>query len=408
MAEKRYPLENIKVVDLSTIVAAPTAAELMCAFGADVIKVETIEGDGQRFLDQSFELPARDDCNPLYTVQNSNKKHVAINLKTPEGKAMMDKLLEDADVFVTNVRTQGLERLGLDYETLKQKLPRLIYAHFSGYGPVGPNKDDPGYDSTVFWLRGGMSADWSVDDVRYPFNPTYAFGDTVTASSFFSAILLALMARDRFGEGTKVETSLYSSALWCNGQGVVMTQFGKKTLNPDPEKLNPLNGYYLCEDGVWFNICTVKGYDIDIYRITEVLGIKDEVCGDPRFLTMQALKDNGCIGELRHKMEAAFRTKPAAEWKKLFQKISMPCDVAVRTNSICKDEQAIVNNYVEEVTYQDGTKVMMPVPPMFLSNYDRKEPTPTGGIGADTDEVLTSIGYSADEIEALKAAKVIR
>ncbi|MBQ2746926.1 MAG: CoA transferase [Firmicutes bacterium] len=408
MSEKRYPLSGIKVVDLSTVVAAPTAAELLCAFGADVVKVETLEGDGQRFLG-SFQLPAHDECNPLYTVQNSNKKHVAANLKTDEGKVMLHKLLADADIFLTNIRTAGLERLGLDYETLKEKYPKLIYAHFSGYGPIGPNKDDPGYDSTVFWLRGGMTADWNIEGVSYPFNPTYAFGDTVTASSFFAGILLALQGRDKYGEGTKVESSLYSSGLWCNGQGVVITQFGRKTLNPNPAMTtNPCNGYYLCGDGVWFNICNVKSYDIDVLRISEVLGIRDQVEADERFLTEKGLVENGCGGELRAKFEAAFRTKPAAEWKKLFQQISMPCDVAVRTNSICKDEQAIVNGYVEEVTYQDGTKVMMPVPPMFLSNYDRREPKAAGKIGEDTDEVLAGIGYSADEIAALKEAGVIK
>ena len=405
---KKYPLEGIKVVDLSTIVAAPTAAELLCTFGAEVIKVESIEGDGQRFL-TNFQTPTEDDCNPLYTVQNANKKHISINLKTPEGKETMMKLLEDADIFVTNVRHQGLVRLGLDYDTLSANDPSLIYAHFTGYGPIGPNKDDPGYDSTVFWLRGGMVADWSVPDARYPFNPTYAFGDTVTASSFFSAILLALLGREKHGLGTKVECSLYSSALWCNGQGVVMTQFGKKSLNPEPAEIrNPLIGYYLCGDGRWVSICQVKGYETDLPRITKILGIDSEIMADPRYATEDTLVENNCYTELRQKLEKAFLKKPAAEWKKMMQEISMPFDVAVPTREVSQDEQAIVNNYVEELTYQDGTKVMMPVPPMFLSNYDRRELKPTGKIGENTDEILAELGYSGDTIKKMKENNIVK
>ncbi|PWM66989.1 MAG: CoA transferase [Eubacteriales Family XIII. Incertae Sedis bacterium] len=410
MAEnKKYPLEGVKVVDLSTIVAAPTAAELLCTFGADVIKVESLGGDGQRFLEPHFQAPSRDDCNPLYTVQNANKKHISLNLKTPEGKETMLKLLEDADIFVTNVRHQGLARLGLDYDTLSKKMPRLIYAHFSGYGPLGPNKDDPGYDSTVFWLRGGMSADWSVAGVPYPLNPTYAFGDTVTASSFFSAILLAIIGREKYGEGTKVETSLYSSAIWCNGQGVVMTQFEKKSLNPDPNEIkNPLIGYYLCADERWVNINQVTTYENDLQRIAKVLGIEEEICSDPRFKTSETLLQNYAYRDLRRKMEDAFAKKPSAEWKKLFQAISMPFDVAVPTREVSQDEQAIVNNYVEEITYQDGTKVMMPVPPMFLSNYDKRKLRPTGKMGENTDEILAGLGYSNETIEKMKENNIVK
>lgn len=409
MTDKKFPLKGIKVVDLSTVVAAPTAAELLSMFGAEVIKVESLEGDGQRDVGPSFLTPGTDECNPLYTLQNANKKHISVNLKSKEGMEIMTKLLEDADIFLSNIRTKSLERLGLDYETLKEKYPRLIYAHFSGYGAEGPNKDDPGYDSTVFWLRGGMVADWNMEGMDYPFGPTYAFGDTVTASSFFAAILLALQGRALYGEGTKVESSLYSSAIWCNGQGVVMTQFGQKTLNPDPKTItNPLNGYYLCGDDVWFNICNVKAYEIDVFRIAEVLGIKDQVDADERFHTMEALTENKCSYELRRLMEDAFRTKPAAEWKKLFQKISMPCDVAVRTNSIGTDEQAIVNHYVEEVVYRDGTKVMMPVPPMFLSNYDRKPFTPTGAPSEHAAEILESLGYCEADIDSLRKNGAIK
>lgn len=408
MNSKTMPLEGIKVVDLSTIVAAPTAAELLCTFGADVIKVESMRGDDQRFTGDYLGAPQEIECNPIYTVQNSNKRHISLDLKTAEGKEAILKLIAEADVFLSNVRTQGLERLGLDYETLKEKFPKLIYAHFLGYGPKGPNKDDPGFDSTVFWLRGGMIADWQTEDARYPFDPTYAFGDTVTASSFFSAILLALIGREKEGKGTKVECSLYSSAIWCNGQGVVQTQFKKKKLNPEPEKkTNPQNGYYKCADDKWFSLNERSGYENDFPAITEAMGLQ-ELQNDPRYADRKTLEESGAYKEYNEKITEAFKTKTAAEWKKIFQRYNMPCDVAVRTADVAGDEQAIINGYLEEVVYPDGTKVMMPVPPMFLSEYGRRPITPTGKMSDSSEEILKSVGYSEEEITAMKAKKAVR
>jgi len=407
--QKRLPLNGIKVVDLSTVVAAPTAAELLCAFGADVIKVESMKGDDQRFIGDYLKTPYRDDCNPIYTVQNANKRHISINLKSPEGKEAMMKLLEDADVFLVNVRTQGLKRLGLDYETLSEKFPRLIYAHFSGYGPKGPNKDDPGFDSTVFWLRGGQMGDWCPEDAEYIFNPTYAFGDTVTASSFFSAILLALMGREQYGVGTKVETSLYASAIWCNGQGVVQTQFDKKVLNPAPdERIDLLNEYYRCGDGKWFAINKLNTWQTDFPIYANTLEAAQEFIDDPRCATEEEFLASGVAKEVRKLFVEAFRKKPAVEWKKAFAAVGIPCDVAVNARDVCTDEQAIVNGYLEEVTYQDGTKVMMPTPPMYLSNYDRKPITPVGPMGDCTDEILESIGYGAEKISKLKEEGIVK
>lgn len=139
-----------------------------------------------------------------------------------------------------------------------------------------------------------------------------------------------------------------------------------------------------------------------------MLGIEEEICSDPRFKTSETLLQNYAYRDLRRKMEDAFAKKPSAEWKKLFQAISMPFDVAVPTREVSQDEQAIVNNYVEEITYQDGTKVMMPVPPMFLSNYDKRKLRPTGKMGENTDEILAGLGYSNETIEKMKENNIVK
>lgn len=153
--KKKMPLEGIRVVELATVVAAPTASRVLCAFGAEVIKVETKIGDEMRRAGEFEMVVCEDDKNPLFTIQNSGKRLTSIDLKNPDGKAAMLKLLETADVFLTNVRLPSLGRLGLDYETLHAAYPGLVYAHFSGFGPKGPDAAKPGFDSTAFWLRSG-------------------------------------------------------------------------------------------------------------------------------------------------------------------------------------------------------------------------------------------------------------
>ena len=190
---KKMPLEGIRVVELATVVAAPTASRVLCAFGAEVIKVETKIGDEMRRAGEFEMVVCEDDKNPLFTIQNSGKRLTSIDLKNPDGKAAFLRLLETADVFLTNVRLPSLGRLGLDYETLHKAYPGLVYAHFSGFGPKGPDAAKPGFDSTAFWLRSGPMADWQVPG-SFPFTPTYAFGDMATSSAFLSGILMAIIA----------------------------------------------------------------------------------------------------------------------------------------------------------------------------------------------------------------------
>ena len=168
---KKMPLEGIRVVELATVVAAPTASRVLCAFGAEVIKVETKIGDEMRRAGEFEMVVCEDDKNPLFTIQNSGKRLTSIDLKNPDGKAAFLKLLETADVFLTNVRLPSLGRLGLDYETLHKAYPGLVYAHFSGFGPKGPDAAKPGFDSTAFWLRSGPVADWQAPG-SFPFTPS--------------------------------------------------------------------------------------------------------------------------------------------------------------------------------------------------------------------------------------------
>lgn len=402
---KNLPLAGITVVELATVVAAPTTSRMLCAYGADVIKVETLYGDEMRRAGKTEMTPYEDDKNPLFTVHNSNKKLTAINFKTPEGKEALLKLISEADVFLTNVREASLKRSGLDYDSLKEQFPSLIYAHFSGFGPKGPAAANPGFDSTAFWLRSGPMADWQVKG-SFPFVPTYAFGDMATSSVLLSGILMAIIGRNSTGLGTKVETSLFASGIWCNAVGVVSTQFDRKHMNPDPfYPPDPFDNYYLCADGKWIGIY-VNEYYKDKEKFAKLLGMED-ILDDPRYDDIDTLQESGVMPEAVERINKIFLTKDSAQWRQLLSENSISCEVMQATCEVSRDPQAIENRYVEELEYADGLKVMMPCPPVHFSAYTRKPYRPTGAIGSDTDEVFATLGYSPEEIQALRQAGAI-
>ena len=394
------PLAGVRVVELATVVAAPTTSRMLCAYGAEVVKVETLYGDEMRRAGKTELTPYEDYKNPLFTVHTSNKRLTSINFKDPEGKAALLKLIGEADVFITNVREASLRRSGLDYHTLRESFPQLIYAHFSGFGPKGPVASNPGFDSTGFWLRSGPMADWQVEG-SFPFVPTYAFGDMATSSVLLSGILMALLGREKTGCGTKVETSLFASGIWCNSVGVVETQFERRHLNPDPFRpADPFDTTYKCADGKWIGVY-VNEYKKDKAKLAKLLGMED-ILEDPRYDDIATLAESGVIVEAVKRCNEIFLTRTSAEWRELLSANSVSCEVMQSTCDVSRDSQAIENHYVEELEFADGLKVMMPCPPVHFSEYTRRPYEPTGEIGKDTDAVFASLGYSGEEIARLR------
>ena len=394
------PLAGVRVVELATVVAAPTTSRMLCAYGAEVVKVETLYGDEMRRAGKTELTPYEDYKNPLFTVHNSNKRLTSINFKDPEGKAALLKLIGEADVFITNVREASLRRSGLDYDTLRESFPQLIYAHFSGFGPKGPVASNPGFDSTGFWLRSGPMADWQVEG-SFPFVPPYAFGDMATSSVLLSGILMALLGREKTGCGTKVETSLFASGIWCNSVGVVETQFERRHLNPDPFRpADPFDTTYKCADGKWIGVY-VNEYKKDKAKLAKLLGMED-ILEDPRYDDIATLAESGVIVEAVKRCNEIFLTRTSAEWRELLSANSVSCEVMQSTCDVSRDSQAIENHYVEELEFADGLKVMMPCPPVHFSEYTRRPYEPTGEIGKDTDAVFASLGYSGEEIARLR------
>lgn len=407
MAQKKLPLEGVKVVEMGTVVAAPTTARVLCAYGAEVIKVETLDGDVMRLAGTHEFTPYEDDLNPLFTIHNSNKKFLSLNFKTPEGKKILMDLLKDADVFITNVREKSLLRNGLDYETLKAWNPGLIYAHFLGYGDKGPVASNPGFDISAFWLRSGPIADWQTHG-SFPFLPTYAFGDMATSSSFLAGILMALYAKKETGLGTKVNTSLFASGIWCNAIGVVshQPQFGGDRPNDPLRPSDPFCHFYECSDGKWIGVFDNE-YRRELPKFANLFGMP-ELADDPRAASLEALHETDFVVEVVTRLNAIFKTKPVAEWEAFLSENNVSCERMRSIRDVSTDEQAIANGYVRKVAFKDDLEVMMPCPPMQFSEYAMRPYTSAGRLGADTDSIFHDLGYTDTEIAAMKDSGAIQ
>lgn len=402
---QNLPLAGIRVLELATVVAAPTVARIMATYGAKVIKVEAPSGDLLRPLGTGHQLPAEDGNNPLYDLFNSGKEMAAINLKTAEGMAVFHRLLSESDVFITNVRMRSLEKMGLGYDALKEKYPQLIYAHFSGFGLTGPDVDRPGFDSTAFWLRSGASQDWLTPGA-FPVRPSFAFGDLATANAFLSGILMALLGRQTSGHGTMVSTSLHHSGIWCSASAVLNSQYGKTYPADRYAPWDPFSDYYECADGEWLAVME-KEYSRDKATLARILDMP-ELLTDPKLATLATMRESGALTELSHKMETLMRTRPAHEWEALFDANDIPNERLRHYHEIADDVQANANGVFDQVTYPDGKTAAMPTPPIRFSDYGRQITQSSGGIGADTDKVLRDLGYDEKEVAMLHDKKAVK
>jgi len=401
----QMPLAGVKVLELATVVAAPTAGRILATYGAAVIKVEPPAGDMLRMMASGHTLPAEPDNNPLFDVYNSGKKMVALNLKDPEGMAIFHQLLARSDIFISNVRMKSLEKMGLGYDALQEKYPKLIYAHFSGFGLTGPDMDRPGFDTTAFWLRSGAGQDWETPGA-FPLRPSFAFGDITTADSFLTGILIALYARSSTGHGTLISTSLYQSGLWHSATAVLNSQYGKPYPADRYAPWNPFSDLYECADGEWIAVVE-KDYD-DGRPIVAKLFDLPEIMNDPRCASLAAMRESGMLQEISRKMERVMKTKPCAEWMQLLDAVDIPYERMRHYREVASDAQAAALGAYDYIDYPDGKRPALITPPIQFSDYGRRPTEQAGYIGADTDEVLHSLGYDDDRIAALHEGKAVR
>ena len=404
------PLEGVKVIDLTYFVAGPGAARILADWGADVIKVEPSFGDPGRGTGATMSCPTNKDCNPFYTAYNANKRGLSLNLKSEDGKAILDKMLETADVFVSSYRTGALKRLGLDYDSLSKKFPHLIWAQINGFGDFGPAKDNAGFDTVAFWARSGAMIDITEKDTS-PVNPLIGFGDATTSCSLSGGICAALYQKAKTGKGCKVMVSLFAQAILSESAGMVSTQYGdeypKTRLNPG----SPVMDTFKSSDGKWFymSILEPDRYNDALFK---ELGL-NELIGNPDYST--AVGSKAHTAELVAILSKAFAQHTMDDISGMFARADIAYDRVQHIKEVLDDPQALENMYIVPMANKDGTVTKQPATPIRFAlteptciediapTMDRQAPM----VGEHSAEILREYGYSDADIERFLADKVI-
>jgi len=397
------PMEGLKVIELSTMLAGPMATRILAEWGADVIKVESFNGDAWRKQSGTTLSPHTKAANPNYDMQNINKRFISLNLRTEEGRGVLHRLLAQADVLVTNYRVQALHDMGMTYEQLKETYPRLIHASVLGYGADGPDKDRPGYDYTVFFSRTGLMSDLSPAGAG-PLVPIGGVGDHSVAVALAGGIAAALYRRSVIGEGDKVDVSLLQAGIFILSTGILNGFNGRVLPRSRYDCGHAGSNTYQGSDGEWFYLACID------YRrfpaLCELIGLP-EIAKDPKYSTSAAYYANRT--ELTKIFDKRFAEQTVQYWDNLFTEHDMPHEVLRHFKDVPYDPQVQANHYTYFHEYEDGTKTVFSNGPVHFGSI---EPSSipckiSGPIGCDTVEVLSELGYNTEKIEAMYQAKEI-
>jgi crotonobetainyl-CoA:carnitine CoA-transferase CaiB-like acyl-CoA transferase len=388
------PLAGLKVVDLTHVMAGPTCTLMLADMGADVIKIEKIPaGDDTR-----YSVPPKiGDEAASFLMMNRNKKGIALDLKTPGGAKVLQRLIDKADVVVENFGPGAMERLGFGYEDLRKKNPALIYCSLSGFGRTGPYKHRRGFDLVAQAMSGIMSFTGERPDGP-PVKCGAPLSDITAGLLAAMGILAAYSHRLKTGQGQWVETSLFEAALvqtYWQAAIALATGVAPKAMG----SAHPLNAPYQAFEASdeWI---VVGGANKKHWGLTlEVLGAP-ELAHDPRFATGASRMAH--LKELEAELAPRFRTKPAAHWLGVLDKVGVPCGPVYDMLQALADPQTIAREMVVEVEHSTLGKVKTMGLPVKFSQTPGKVRSGAPLFGEHTQAVLSDYGFDADEIAALQ------
>jgi len=400
---RQLPLKGLRVLDLASFVAGPVATTVLGDYGAEVIKIEPPgDGDPQRKLGQAHSIPQH-PVNFCWHMTNRNKRAIAIDLKHDEGRAVFDRLVPTADVMVVNFPLKVRARLRMRYADVAPLNPRLIYASMTGYGEQGPDADQPGFDSTAFFARSGL-----LDGLSYAGGPPAfslpAQGDQMAGMNLFAAIAMALLHRERTGEGSEVGTSLHASGLWSNAilaQGALLGAY----LAPRPPRTQPrsaLANQYRTADGRWIQLTIVR--EDKLWPGLCAALERPDLLEDARFRTTESRRNHAT--ELAALLDPVFASLPWAEWRERLRRHEITFGLLGVVRDVPDDHQAVANGAIVETAHPEMPRTLSA--PIRLSFAPQPAtPGPAPDFGQHTDDLLAELGYASDEIDRLRQAGAV-
>lgn len=395
------PLDGIRVLDWTIWQQGPVCSVMLGDMGAEVIKIEEREnGDPGRGMLKLNGIDLTDRPNFYFEANNRNKKSITLDLKRPEGRDIVYQLVAKSDVFVQNFRHGVAARLGLDYDTLKQHNPKLIYASATGYGPLGAEAADPSFDQLGLARSGIMLAAGEPD--APPQQIAGGIADQMGAIMLAYGVMTALLARERFGMGQKIDASHLGSMTFLQGLSVSSRLMLGRAIPRMPRKYatNPLWNHYCCADGQWLCLGMLQPdrYWADFMRAVG----RPELADDPRFATMMARMAN-CT-EAVAILDQAFASKSRDQWIPILRDGGDFIFTVVNSvDDLPDDPQVQANRYVQQFDHPQFGPTSVVGVPIGLSETPGTIRLPAPEFGQHTEEILTELlGYSWEKVGELR------
>ncbi len=393
------PLDNIRVLDLSRVLAGPYCAMMLGDLGAEVIKVERPgAGDDTRQWGPPFAAGE----SAYYLCCNRNKKGITLNLKSAEGRNLALRLAERSDVLIENFLPGTLDGWGLSYEALSRRNPRLVYCSVTGFGQTGPRRDEPGYDIMIQAMAGVMSITGEADGA--PMKVGVAISDITAGIFALSGILAALYARERTGKGERIDSALFDSTIaWLANIGSIYLVSGKVPRRQGTAHPNivPYQAFAAADE----SLIIAVGNDGQFVKFCDCLG-RPELARDPRFVTNPLRVQNRAV--LIPLVAAEIGRRPAAEWLQKLDQAGVPCGPVNTIDRVFDDPQTAAREMLVEVPHPTIGPLKMAGSPLKLAGITHPPRRPPPLLGEHTDQVLRDVlKMTEEEIHRLRQAGVV-
>ena len=387
MTDGLSSLAGLRVVEMGVWVAAPAAGALLADWGADVVKVEPPSGDPMRSAFGSLGI-GKDFPNPAFGQDNRGKRSVVLDLRDAAAREHLEVLLATADVFLTNLRPDALDGLGLEPHTTVGRHPRLVYCSISGYGLRGPDRNRPAYDIGAFWARSGLSVQLANSE-GVPLNARGGIGDHISGLAALAGLLAAVLEQRHTGRGRVVEVSLLRTGTYVLGWDLSLQETVGKVAKAEARHANqtPLMNTYRAADGRWFFFTGLEA-DRHIDKVYRALGHED-LHDDPRFADAGTLRKHR--SEVIAVLDDIIAEHPLDVWAERFDREGVWWAPAQGPADVLEDPQLAATDGFLALHNEDGTTARSVNGPVSFSDVPVGPAAPAPRLGEHTDEVLREL-----------------